>query len=138
MHLPGHDGQWFERVHVVPRTSNLGYILNNREVSVEVWNACRRGLSLVSAPVTGPDGVSILSEILEPLTFPEHFSPLQSRVYIALVSVVGEDQVDNLVTWNFASESFPVRTWRSSVGGSWCSPRSQTVTWESRMATSPR
>jgi hypothetical protein len=106
-HLPGHDGQWFERVHVVPRTANLGYILNNREVSVEVWNACRRGLSLASAPVTGPDGVSILSEILAPLVFPEHFSPMQSRVYIALVSVVGEDQVDNLVTWNFTSESFP-------------------------------
>jgi hypothetical protein len=103
---PEHDGQWFERIHVLPSTANLGYLLNNREVDVEVWNACRRGLELASTPVSGPDGVSILSEALQPIDLPQHFSPLQSRLYTALVSVVGEDLIDNVVTWVFAGETF--------------------------------
>jgi hypothetical protein len=103
---PEHDGQWFERIHVLPSTANLGYLLNNREVDVEVWNACRRGLELASTPVSGPDGVSILSEALQSIDLPQHFSPLQSRLYTALVSVVGEDLIDNVVTWVFAGETF--------------------------------
>jgi hypothetical protein len=103
---PEHDGQWFERIHVLPGTVNIGYLMNNREVDVEVWNACRRGLTLTSIPVDGPSGVTIFDEELQDVALPQHYAPMQSRVYTAWVSVVGESLIDNLGTWVFSERSF--------------------------------
>jgi hypothetical protein len=109
---PLHDGQWFDRIHVLPSVVNLGYLLNNREVNVEVWNSCRRGLTLTAIPVDGPSGVSILTESLQAVDLPQHYAPMQSRLYVARVSIVGESVIDNLGTWVFAQATFLGATFR--------------------------
>lgn len=54
---PMHDGQWFERIHVVPRAYDLGQLVANRTLPLEVWNAHRRSFRLFDVVATGDDAV---------------------------------------------------------------------------------
>lgn len=94
---PEHDGQWFDRIHVLPRALYVGYLAGDREVEVEIWNAYRHGRSLVAIEVTGPAGVSAPA-----LSSPQEFAALQSRLHTIVVALIGESQVENLVIWDFA------------------------------------
>lgn len=94
---PEHDGQWFDRIHVLPRALYVGYLAGDREVEVEIWNAYRHGRSLVAVDVTGPAGVSAPA-----LSFPQEFAALQSRLHTIVVALIGESQIENLVIWDFA------------------------------------
>jgi hypothetical protein len=94
---PEHDGQWFERIHLIPRSTSLGYLAADAEVAVVVWNAWRRGRALTAINVTGPAGVSAPA-----LSLPQHFATLQSREHVVSVSVLGEPEIDNLLVWDFA------------------------------------
>jgi hypothetical protein len=97
VHAPEHDGQWFDRIHVIPRSVALGFVVADRGIEVEVWNAWRRGRNLTSIPVTGPDGVTG-----PVVSLPQQFAALQSRVHTVVVSVHGEPEIDNVVAWVFA------------------------------------
>jgi hypothetical protein len=97
---PEHDGQWFERIHVMPRSTYLGYVAEDTDVSVIVWNAWRRSRSLTAINVTGHTGVSVL----EP-GYPQAFAPLQHREHLITVAVLGDPEIDNRVVWEFAGVS---------------------------------
>lgn len=93
---PLHDGQWFDRIHVIPRVADLGFMTGNRQLSVEVWNAYRRGLTLSAVNVAGPDGV-----VVEDATCPQNHPALHTKIWIVDVSVMEGFPVNNVVTWVF-------------------------------------
>jgi hypothetical protein len=96
----GHDLAVFDRMHVIPRRRDLGAVLSDQEIEVEVWNAFRtRARVLTAIPVTGPEGI----EVDDPFGLPTHFPATQSHVYVVRALAEGEALIDNVVTWEFTS-----------------------------------
>lgn len=93
-----HDGQWFDRIHVIPRRVDLGSVNNDRTVVVEVWNAWRRGHVLTSAPITGPAGVTVAAG-----TLPRIYAPFHSELQTVSIAAAGSAALDNVVTWVFGA-----------------------------------
>ena len=98
--LPGrlHGLVWFERIHVLPRERDLGSVISEQVIEVEVWNAYRvRAQELDDIVVTGPDGITVVDH----LGLPAHYAATDSQIYAVKVSAEGDPQIDNLVTWEF-------------------------------------
>lgn len=95
---PIHDGQWFEHVHVLPRVADLGFVLSDQTLQVEVWNAYRGvARTLTAITISGASGVSIDSPPSLPLNVP----PLGSSVYIVRAAGQGDARIDDVVAWLF-------------------------------------
>jgi len=96
---PEFDRQWFERLHVIPRLADLGAVLSDQSLDVEVWNAFRsRAKNLEEITVSGPAGVSVAN----PYGLPTHFASSRSRLYVVTVSGEGDPAIDNLIVWVFS------------------------------------
>lgn len=90
------DGQWFDRIHILPREVALGNLTNDRTIDVEVFNAYRRGFKLWDIPIAGNPGVEVLS-----VSTPIEFGPLRSEIHSVLVASGGSDEIDNVITWQW-------------------------------------
>lgn len=96
--VPMHDGQWFEHVHVLPRTADLGFVLSDQTIAVEVWNAFRgRARTLTAINVTGSAGVTVDS----PPSLPANVPALASSVYTVRAAGQGDARIDDVVSWVF-------------------------------------
>jgi hypothetical protein len=70
---------WFDRIHVLPRERDLGSVVSEQEVTVEV------------------SGI----EVDNPAGLPTHFPASESKLYTVRVLAEGDPQIDNIVTWEF-------------------------------------
>ena len=98
--LPGrtHDLVFHDCIHVFPRRRDLGAVVSEQEIEVEVWNAfLTRARILADITVEGPAGI----EVIDHLGLPAHFPASDSQVYAVKVSAEGDPQIDNVVTWVF-------------------------------------
>lgn len=95
---PAFDLIYHDRIHIFPRWRDLGSVVSEQEIDVEVWNAyLQRANILDDITVTGPAGI----EVVDDLGLPAHFPATQSHVYVVEVSAEGDPQIDNLITWVF-------------------------------------
>jgi len=95
---PTHGLAYFDKVHVVPRRFNLGAVLADREVQVEIYNAFFGSARVLTAiVVTPPEGVTLVS----PPALPTHFPATESKLYTVRAEAEGPPELDNLVTWTF-------------------------------------
>jgi hypothetical protein len=93
-----HDQAVFDRIHVIPRRKDLGAVLTDQEITVEVWNAfMSRAKLLTDLTIEGPAGI----EVDNPLGLPTHFPASESLLYTVRVLEEGDPLIDNLVTWVF-------------------------------------
>lgn len=97
---PLHDGQWFDRIHVVPRAISLGNVTNDRVLYVEVWNAHRKGFKLWDIAIAGNDGVWY-----DGVTPVAEFGALHSEIHTVLVYTGGTLPIDNVLTWVFRTRT---------------------------------
>lgn len=98
--LPGrtHDLVFHDCIHVIPRRRDLGAVVSEQEIEVEVWNAfLARARILDDITVEGPAGI----EVVDHLGLPAHYPASDSQVYAVKVSAEGDPQIDNVVTWVF-------------------------------------
>lgn len=97
--LPMHgEVAWFERIHVLPRLRDLAFLVNEQDITVEVWNAYRAaGKVLTSITVTGAAGVSVES----PPTLPLWVPATHSDIYTVVASEQGDPRIDDVVLWTF-------------------------------------
>jgi hypothetical protein len=87
-----------DRIHIIPRRSDLGAVVSEQTLEVEVWNAfMSRAKQLQEITVEGPPGVSVIDTLGQPVWFPAS----DSQVYVVEVSAEGDPLIDNLVTWVF-------------------------------------
>ncbi len=100
---PVHDGQWFDRIHVVPREVALGNVVSDRVLSVEVWNAFRTGFRLWSVDIAGPAGVDVSAGSL-----PHEYPTLHSEIHSVYVWAAGVDPIANTLTWTFRTRTSSV------------------------------
>jgi len=99
---PMHDLAMFEHVHVIPRRRDLGAVLSDQEIEVEVWNAFRRHAKrLTEISIEGPVGI----EVEQILTLPTDYPATQSLLYTVRALSRGDPRIDNLVTWVFTDVS---------------------------------
>jgi len=102
VHAPAHGLAWHERVHVVPRRFNLGAVLADRVVQVEVYNSSLGVARVLTAIVVAPtDGVTVAN----PYGLPTHYPSTESRLYDVTALAEGPPDVDNVVTWVFTGLS---------------------------------
>lgn len=90
------DGQWFDRIHILPREVALGNLTNDRTIDIEVFNAFRRGYKLWDVAIAGNSGVELVS-----VSTPMEFGPLHSEIQTVLVAAGGSDEIDNVLTWQW-------------------------------------
>jgi hypothetical protein len=82
----------FEKVIVIPRTKDVGFVLSEVQFPVEVWNAFRRLPKTVTAiTVSGGGGLSITNPFGLPLTL----GPFGSKMMTAIVPQDGPPAINN-------------------------------------------
>ena len=95
---PAHDLTMHDRIHVIPRRRDLGAVVSEQEIEVEVWNAfLARARILEEISVEGPAGI----EVVDHLGQPAHFPASDSQIYRIKVFAEGDPLIDNLITWVF-------------------------------------
>jgi hypothetical protein len=98
--FPGlaHDLAFHDRIHVIPRNVDVGFVISERDIEVEVWNAFfTRAKTLTEITESGPAGV----EIIDHLGTPAHFAASVSEIYEIKVLQEGDPTIDNVITWVF-------------------------------------
>lgn len=99
---PANDLTFLDRIHVVPRRRDLGAVISEQEIEVEVWNARRnRAKILDDITVEGAAGITVVDH----LGVPAHFPATQSEVFTVIVDEEGDPQIDNLISWVFLDVS---------------------------------
>lgn len=92
---PAHDSQWFERIHVIPRSFDLGLVLGDRQLDVEVWNAYRRNYRLWDIEIVGPGSIDTgFTPTLE-------YAAFHSQIFTLTVFGGGTGLIDALLSWRF-------------------------------------
>ena len=93
-----YDSVFLDHIHIIPRERDLGAVVSEQEILIEVFNAyMQRSQIMDEITVTGPQGI----EVDDDLGQPAHFAASNSHLYTVVVSAEGDPQIDNLVTWIF-------------------------------------
>lgn len=93
-----HDLACFDRIHIIPRFRDLGSVISEQEITVEVWNSFhQRSKTLDDITITGPAGITVTDHLGVPVVF----TATQSEIFTVVVSAEGDPQIDNVVTWEF-------------------------------------
>lgn len=97
-HLLGTMGdEWYNRIHLVPSTTQLGNLLSTQEIDIEVWNGFFEFHTLNTITESGTDSM-VLSE---PAPTPLVYSPLESHEYTVSVAVSGPPTIDGQYSFDF-------------------------------------
>ncbi|WP_233116418.1 phage tail protein [Aggregatibacter actinomycetemcomitans] len=89
----------YRRILVIPHTVNLGAISTDQTFNVQVWNANRSAVKLLSVSVAGGEGIKLegpTSGI---------FNPLALKKWTVKVGMQGPPTIDCVVTFNFLGKS---------------------------------
>lgn len=91
---------FYNRVHLSPRTLDIGNLLSVQTRNVSVWNAWITSQALSNIVEIATDGLTE-SGIVAPTTF----TPLQERDFIVTVNVAGPATIDASYVFSFPSEN---------------------------------
>lgn len=95
---PFHGVVWFERVHILPREIDVGLLVSEQVIEVEVFNAYRARARVLSAiTVEGAAGISVD----DPYGTPTHYPAGESKTYNVRALTQGDPNIDDVVTWVF-------------------------------------
>ncbi len=93
------DALLFDRIIVIPRSKDFGFMFSDQQFTLEVWNAFHtRAKTLNGIAVSGGEGVVIN----DPYGVPVHYAGSQSRTYTVTVYGSGAAEVNNAITFNLA------------------------------------
>lgn len=100
----GFTDLYYERIHVLPARTDLGNVVSDETVSVEVWNAHFSARVLNSI-----DGFSVDGSTLAGPTS-HTFAALESLIYQLTVTLTGPPSFDGYYRFNFTSGEQPTET----------------------------
>jgi hypothetical protein len=96
--LPAEDFIVHDRIHVIPRERDLGFVVSKQDILVEIWNAyLSRAMIMDEIQTSGPAGI----EIIDHLGQPAHFPASQSEIYTVKLLLEGDPNIDNWIAWVF-------------------------------------
>lgn len=99
------DGDWYNRIHIIPLSFALGNVLQNQTREAEVWNAYFTNHTLNDIVATGDEGISLSGGPGAP---PVVYLPLQSEIYTFTVTLDGPLSIDATYLFDFDSEDLEV------------------------------
>lgn len=92
---------YYQRVHIVPRTLALGAVASAQVRTLDVWNAwVDQTLSLPAITTVGADGLTITA----PGVYPLAFAPLQQRTWSIAVGTDGPPVIAATLTYAFTGQ----------------------------------
>jgi hypothetical protein len=92
---------YYNRIHIQPASIDLGNVISQKIIQVEVWNAYFSANLLSSIDTNAGTGISLTGPQPEPTSF----NPLEPRIYTLAVEVAGSPLINTTYTLNFAAES---------------------------------
>lgn len=93
-----HDSIWFEKIHIEPRSVDLGFVLSSQTFTVRIWNAYRhRSRTIDDIEITGTSGVSLAS----PPSLPQNLPATEQYSYTVQLEADGAPFIDNVIHWQF-------------------------------------
>lgn len=94
-----HD--FYYRVHLLPKVVDLGNVVSQQVVDIEVWNAWFVVNELQSISESTDGGVSFVG----PIPAPTAFGPLENRVYQLTVDTAGPPNIEVMFLMSFVLDS---------------------------------
>nr|WP_281720102.1 hypothetical protein [Nitrosomonas nitrosa] len=98
---PSFKDDYYDRIHITPASIDLGNVISQKIIQVEVWNAYFTANLLSSIDTNAGTGISFTGPQPEPTSF----NALESRIYTLAVDVAGPPIINTTYTLNFAAES---------------------------------
>jgi hypothetical protein len=103
MFAPSFRNDYYDRIHITPASIDLGNVISQKIIQVEVWNAYFVANLLSSIDTNAGTGISI--SFTGPQPEPTSFNALEPRIYTLAVEVSGPPIINTTYTLNFAAES---------------------------------
>lgn len=130
-----HD--FYNRIHVNPRTIALGNSFDSIQRDVSVWNAYVTAKNLSSIAESGTDGMLLSGVTTPPLTY----TPLEEHVYTLTVTLLGPAAIDAKYTFNFPGEPVIMSVSGSRVtvwpfAPNWQTPVNEILEWKTQVIRS--
>lgn len=97
--IPNYYSDLYKRIIVIPHTVNLGSISTDQTFKVQVWNANKSAVKLLSVSVVGGEGI----ELVGPTS--GTFNALALKKWTVKVGMQGTPEIDCVVTFNFLGKS---------------------------------
>ncbi|WP_233118069.1 phage tail protein [Aggregatibacter actinomycetemcomitans] len=97
--IPNYYSDLYKRIIVIPHIVNLGSISTDQTFRVQVWNANKSAVKLLSVSVVGGEGI----ELVGPTS--GTFNALALKKWTVKVGMQGAPVIDCVVTFNFLGKS---------------------------------
>ena len=97
--IPNYYSDLYKRIIVIPHTVNLGSISTDQTFKIQVWNANKSAVKLLSVSVVGGEGI----ELVGPTS--GTFNALALKKWTVKVGMQGAPVIDCVVTFNFLGKS---------------------------------
>jgi len=97
--IPNYYSDLYKRIIVIPHTVNLGSISTDQTFKIQVWNANKSAVKLLSVSVVGGEGI----ELVGPTS--GTFNALALKKWTVKVGMQGAPVIDCVVTFNFLGKN---------------------------------
>lgn len=97
--IPNYYSDLYKRIIVIPHTVNLGSISTDQTFKIQVWNANKSAVKLLSVSVIGGEGI----ELVGPTS--GTFNALALKKWTVKVGMQGSPMIDCVVTFNFLGKN---------------------------------
>lgn len=98
--VPNYYADLYKRIIVIPHLVNLGSISTEQSFSVQIWNANRETVKLLSVTVDGGEGITLSGP-----TPPATFNGLALKKWQVTVGMTGPAVIDCTVTFKFLGKN---------------------------------
>lgn len=92
-------GDWYNRIHIIPETLDVGNMLSTHTSKVQVWNAYLTAQSLTAVTPTNASNITLSVGAL-----PQGYNPLQLKEYTITVGTEGASTIDATYLFDFGVE----------------------------------
>lgn len=99
------DGDWYDRIHIIPLNLDLGNVLQNQIRTVEVWNANFVSRTLNAITETDTEGITLTGELGVP---PAVYLPLRSKIHTFTITLDGPLAIDASYLFDFDTQDLTV------------------------------
>lgn len=100
----GWEDALYGRIHLIPASIELGNVLQEQAVNVEVWNAFETGKTLDSIAGINASGINVVSPT-PPGAPPAAYPPLSSYIYQVQVLTTGPSNIAAQFVFDFTVEA---------------------------------
>lgn len=84
----------YSRVSVIPSVINLGAISTEQVITVHIWNALRKPITIQSVGAQNAEGIEVRPQLL-----PKKLNGLALSRWVVRVNMTGPSEIDATITW---------------------------------------